>query len=344
MKSRTKKLLCVFIIVAFGITLLTTINVDNAQHVNLSNKIVTSPSAYGGALGSSTIILGEKSVTIKAGSSQTVSYTVNLTSGTKWGTTIGANSINGFSVSFSKTCADPTYAGTATISVASSVNNGTYTLEFSATGDDPTSSSTSLTVTVIDHTSSSTPPPTSSSSKSFAKAYGSDIIGVSVLILFLIAAIVPFLVRKARIPSVAYAAFVITLGSSLYLLTEDPTLRNFGYLHWVLLIVFTVGILIAMLGFIFTKGNLKNIARMGLAYGSLFMAIAMLLDLALGLPFTSISSVGTAFGFNTLFGFNISSPTPVGISLAFSLLLIFTGLMFSEFFFISRRKNAGTTS
>jgi nitrate/nitrite transporter NarK len=89
--------------------------------------------------------------------------------------------------------------------------------------------------------------------------------------------------------------------------------------------------IISMLGYLLTKDKLKETARMGLAYGSIFMSIAMILDAALGLPLSSISNVGGSIGFNYLFGFGINSPSTLAVSLAFSLLLIFNGLVFSTF-------------
>ena len=52
----------------------------------------------------------------------------------------------------------------------------------------------------------------------------------------------------------------------------------------------------------------------------------------MGLPLSSISNVGGSLGFNYLFGFGITSPSTVAVSLAFSILLIFNGLLFSSFF------------
>jgi hypothetical protein len=68
------------------------------------------------------------------------------------------------------------------------------------------------------------------------------------------------------------------------------------------------------------------------------MSIAMILDAALGLPLSSIANVGGPLGFNYLFGFGITSPSTVAVSLAFSILLIFNGLLFSSFFWTHENK------
>ncbi len=100
------------------------------------------------SIGTSTITLSANSVTIPQGSSTTVGYKVALSSGTTWGTTISASAPSGISVSFSDPEGDPTFTGTATISVSSSLSPGQYTLTFKATGDDPSTNSPSLTVNV----------------------------------------------------------------------------------------------------------------------------------------------------------------------------------------------------
>ncbi len=100
------------------------------------------------SIGSSTITISSSSITIPQGSSSTVGYKVSLSSGTTWGTSISASAPSGITVSFSDPEGDPTFSGTATISVSSSISPGTYTVTFKATGDDPSTNSPSLTVNV----------------------------------------------------------------------------------------------------------------------------------------------------------------------------------------------------
>jgi len=108
--------------------------------------------AYG--YGTSSISLSQNSVKITSGGSQSLDYSVNLASGSTWGTTIAvANpaklSSEGISVALSNTYADPTYSGTLTVSVSASSAPGTYAVVLSATGDDPSTSNTTLAVYVI---------------------------------------------------------------------------------------------------------------------------------------------------------------------------------------------------
>ncbi len=342
MTIKRKQLFGAIVLIVMSVFILSMISGTSVHATNSPIGKDASPFS----IGTSSISLNKTSVTIKSGGSVTVSYNVKLSSGKSWGTKIGSNSLSGISVSFSKGYADPPYSGTATISVASSVNNGTYTLSFSATGDDPSSSSTSLHVNVIDHTSSKvTPPPSKvTPGKSFTSLYGSDIAGASVIILFILAALVPMVVRRTGMILAGYASFVISMGSAIFLVVEDSLLRSSGYLHWILLLVFLAGMIIAMLGYIFTKGKLKDTARKGLAYGSIFMSIAMILDAALGLPLSSISNIGSSLGFKYLFGFGISAPSTVAVSLAFSFLLIFNGLIFSTFMSSNTKSKVNSSS
>jgi hypothetical protein len=100
------------------------------------------------AIGSSTIQLSTNSITVQQGSSQSVGYTVSLSSGTSWGTDLTASSPSGISVSLSTPSGDPTFSGKATVSVSSSVSPGNYTVTFKASGDDPSTNSPVLSVHV----------------------------------------------------------------------------------------------------------------------------------------------------------------------------------------------------
>jgi len=323
--NKYNRLLTIILFVIVSIMVISMINVDNA-HSTGERNVNYNPLS----IGTSSITLDKNSVSIAAGSSTTDSYTVKLTSGTAWGTSLSSNSLSGFTISFSNNGGDPTYTGTMTISIASTVSDGTYHVYVNATGDDPSSSPAVLSVSVTGHTSSTTPPPVTPS-KSFTALYGTDIAGSSVIILFLLAAIVPMVLRRKNLAVMGYVSFIVSMGSAIFLISDDSLLRSSGYLHWILLLIFTAGMIISMLGYLLTKDKLKETARMGLAYGSIFMSIAMILDAALGLPLSSISNVGGSIGFNYLFGFGINAPSTLAVSLAFSLLLIFNGLVFSTF-------------
>ena len=324
--NKYNKLLTIILFVIVSIMVISMINVDNAHETGDRNGNYIPFSD-----GTSSITLSKNSVSITPGSSTTDSYTVELSSGTTWGTSLSSNSLSGFTIGFSNSGGDPPYTGTMTISIASTVSDGTYHVYINATGDDPSSSPAVLSVSVTGHASSTTPPPVTPS-KSFTALYGTDIAGSSVIILFLLAAIVPMVLRRKNLAVMGYVSFIVSMGSAIFLITDDSLLRSSGYLHWILLLIFTAGMIVSMLGYLLTKDKLKETARMGLAYGSIFMSIAMILDAVLGLPLSSISNVGGSIGFNYLFGFGINSPSTLAVSFAFSLLLIFNGLLFSSFF------------
>ncbi len=113
--------------------------------------------------GTSSISLSQANITIVQGGSGSVSYNVNLASGSTWGTTLSVTNLSnltpaGISIVLSKTYADPSYSGTATILVNSSTAPGKYNIAFIASGDDPSSSPTILALTVTAKATSTTPP------------------------------------------------------------------------------------------------------------------------------------------------------------------------------------------
>ena len=123
------------------------------------------PSTSGG-IGTSSIALAQTSGSVAAGNTMSVSYTVSLASGTKWGTTlvVANNSTlkgDGITVTPSTSAMDPTYTGTLSIAVASSATPGSYQISLKATGDDPSSSNAVFTLTVTTATGSSTSSTTS---------------------------------------------------------------------------------------------------------------------------------------------------------------------------------------
>ena len=243
--NKYNKLLTIILFVIVSIMVISMINVDNAHGTGDKNGNYNPLSV----IGSSSITLGKDSVSIAVGSSTTVSYTVKLTSGKPWSTSLSSNSLSGFTVSFSNSGGDPTYTGTMTVLVASTVSDGTYHLSISATGDDPSSSPAVLSVSVTGHPSSTTPPPVTPS-KSFTALYGTDIAGSSVIILFLLAAIVPMVLRRKNLAVMGYVSFIVSMGSAIFLITDDSLLRSSGYLHWILLLIFIAGMIVSMLGYL----------------------------------------------------------------------------------------------
>ena len=103
------------------------------------------PSAYAVGYGTSSISLSSSAVRIAPGNSTTVNFSVNLSSGNTWGTTLvlaNQRQLNseGISIGISNDYADPPYSGTLTITTSSSASSGTYNAVLEATGDDPSTS------------------------------------------------------------------------------------------------------------------------------------------------------------------------------------------------------------
>ncbi|MGC8618715.1 MAG: hypothetical protein ACP5UZ_08300 [Thermoplasmata archaeon] len=100
------------------------------------------------SIGTSTIQVSPSELSIVAGGSAQANYTVALSSGTTWGTSINYKAPSGITASFSNPAGDPTFSGKMTVTVSSSVSVGTYILKLYATGDDP-SGDTNVTVMVL---------------------------------------------------------------------------------------------------------------------------------------------------------------------------------------------------
>ena len=116
---------------------------DPSSNTNLTVN-VAAPAV---AKGTSTIELSSSSLDVTAGTSATTDYVVSLSSGTAGQTSISYESHSGISATFSVPSGVPNFNGTMTVSVASSVVAGSYTLSLNATGSDP-AGQTNLTVKV----------------------------------------------------------------------------------------------------------------------------------------------------------------------------------------------------
>ena len=108
-------------------------------------------SAYG--YGTSSITLSQPVVNISAGGSASVGYTVNLASGSTWGTNLNVVnqaylSSHGITASLSNAYAEPPFSGTLSIGVSQSTAYGTYSVILQASGDAPSASNATLTVNV----------------------------------------------------------------------------------------------------------------------------------------------------------------------------------------------------
>ncbi len=115
--------------------------------------------AYG--YGTSSISLGSYGTSMMNGNSTSVSYTVNLASGSTWGTML--NVVNsqqldsqGIAVTLSPSSGDPPFSGTMSIKVGAAAQAGNYSIVLSATGDDPSSSNATFALSVLSATPTTT--------------------------------------------------------------------------------------------------------------------------------------------------------------------------------------------
>lgn len=125
-----------------------------ASMLALASMLLLSLSyAQPGGYGTSSITLSQYSVYLVNGGITNVNYSVNLASGNTWGTRLTiingkALLSDGVSTTLSKNYSNPTYTGVLTINVAQSAPKGTYQIILNATGDDPSSNVTTLTLIV----------------------------------------------------------------------------------------------------------------------------------------------------------------------------------------------------
>lgn len=111
--------------------------------------------------GTSSITLSRYSVTMVNGGTASVNYSVNLASGSTWGTTLSVTDNNyllskGIGTSLSKYMGNPTYSGVLSLTVSPSTPKGTYSVTLQATGDDPSVQNTTLVLTIAPPNSSTT--------------------------------------------------------------------------------------------------------------------------------------------------------------------------------------------
>ncbi len=111
--------------------------------------------------GTSSISVQRYNVTMYNGGSIRLNYSVNLASGSTWGTTLAVTDnqrllSQGISTTLSKTYGNPTYKGNITISVSPSTPKGYYAITLRATGDDPSARNTTINLIVSEPNSTST--------------------------------------------------------------------------------------------------------------------------------------------------------------------------------------------
>ena len=262
------------------------------------------------------------------GGSVSAGYTVKLVSGTKWGTNIVATSPSGINVKFSTPCSDPTYSGTMTVTVSKTVSPGTYNISIKATGDDPSSSPTTYTLKVTNSTVTSPVPPPKIVSNNLPFEIGGIVIAVS-FILAILPAVLPAMIQVVD-KNRAYALLIASIAAlipSLYLAVGDPLLRTSAPLHYGLLILYII-LLMAALAMVF-KNKTKNYSLYLFRILGGGMFVLMLADIVLGLPVSSIHAAIPHIGWEYLFGFGTTSFSSFGLSVAFSIIMVASAVLFS---------------
>jgi hypothetical protein len=303
---------------------------------------------YGyGSSGTSQVIVNETNVTLPPGGSITLSFEVKLVSGTTWGTQVQVSTSSSYvSASASPSSGDPTFSGTLTIKVSPSAPPGTYEVNVSATGDDPseapaviyvvvesttTTTSTSTPTTTTTSTTTATPVSTTTSqlpstvtttvtttttttvSSGVGAAPLAAFIAVVIISVALVVGLGALGVRRAG-PAVAIA----TVVPSAYLLAYDGALRTMAPLHYYLLAAYAAFNVV-----VGAAALLRPVKPLHVAIAAIsgLMVLAMILDAVLGLPLSSVhlSAIGAIDYF---FGMGAAPLSSLGITLSFTSLML----------------------
>ena len=115
----------------------------------------------------------------------------------------------------------------------------------------------------------------------------------------------------------SHAALLLVYLSGLYLLLFDKLLRQFGYLHWLILLAYLVVVALVL---VIRQIAKKRALTLLVGIFALLMFIAQLADAALNLP---ISGFKGTDGFAYLFGFGTTPLSSFGTSTAFTVFLVF---------------------
>ncbi len=127
------------------------------------------PFTYAVGYGTSNISLSAGNVSIYRGGNATLGFTVNLTSGNAWGTTVEvANErqlkADGITFSISNAQGIPPYSGTLTATASSNAGYGTYNAVITAAGNDPSEHNATLSISVVRETTTTLPTTTANAS------------------------------------------------------------------------------------------------------------------------------------------------------------------------------------
>jgi hypothetical protein len=210
--------------------------------------------AAGSYSGYSSIALNTSSVTVALGGTASVGYTVNLISGTTWGTNFVINNQSqlqqkGIYLSASPSSGDPPFNGTLTVQLTQYAAAGTYTAVLSATGDDPTTSNTTLTIVV----SSSAPTVTASlNTTSPHTSYGSSSngyelpFGAAIFVIIIIGGILAATRKTTPGRLILLGVILILIGMAVWLY-GDYSGGNFSFI-WGGVALIVIGILVWLAG------------------------------------------------------------------------------------------------
>lgn len=244
---------------------------------------------------------GNYTVTIKATgddpSNNTVTITVQVMSSTTTTTTTTQTTTT---TTTSATTTTTTTSTTTPVATTSTAVEPVATVTVTSTSTYTTT--TTMTTTV--------PLPSSSVSLAPLGAFVAVVV-VSVVIIAVSLLMIP---RRS-----AQVAAILTIVPSAYLLAYDAALRATAPLHYYLLMAYAVVELV--LG-AYTLARGLRPALWALSAVSGLMFIAMILDAVLGLPLSSVYTPGGLFGVKYLFGLGITPYSSLGISLAFTSLMI----------------------
>ena len=322
------------LLIIFGISL-TSVQALTPNQANIHDVFP------GTTYGTSFVSLNTTSIKVAQNTSYKISYTVKLTSGTTWGTCMVSSGPSNISVSLSSGGVDPTFNGVATITPGSSSTVGNYTVSFKATGDDPSTNTVTLNVTVIKGksvTSSPTPPPSPPSPPPVSTNYVPYIAGGVIIALFFVTLGVTSMIGGEFSRRINLISTILSLGSSIFLLLYDPLLKDAAYYHWLGLLVYVILMIIA-LSLAYFMESLKKLAFIGMFTGNLILGILMISDAVAGLPVSQFYNTVSNVGWNYLFGFGTTSISTFDISIAFSLLLLMIGLSAGTSLYMARNNS-----
>ncbi len=277
---------------------------------------------YASGYGTSSVVLSTNSISVDRGASTSLSYKVDLVSGGTWGTTLSASAPSGITVSLSNPSADPTFSGTATVTVASSMKPGNYTITFTATGDDPSTSSAMVTVSVLNATQAGAPPPVTVVKVN----YYPFIAGGFTIAFAIVLAIVALIFFRDSSKILRYAGFAVSAASSIYLAATDTFLRSVAYDHYLGLIAYLV-LDIVFFAFTLSWRSIRKTSLYALGFGNVLIMLLMLVDVFAGLPASSVYNATSYIGWKYLFGLGTTSISTVSVSAAFIILFLSAGLL-----------------